>query len=37
MEKDNHEFHIGETTKTALIGIGFLVLVFLLSYLYWFA
>jgi len=37
MEKNQHGLHLGESGKTALIGIGFLVLVFLLSYLYWFA
>jgi hypothetical protein len=37
MEKNSHQSHMGETTKTALIGVGFLLLVFFLSYLYWFA
>jgi hypothetical protein len=32
----NH-WHLGETAKTALIAGGFLGLVMLLSYLYWFA
>jgi len=37
MKKNQHEFHLSESTVTALIGIGFLGLVFFLSYLYWFA
>jgi hypothetical protein len=30
-------FHIGTTTKTVLLAIGFIGLVMFLSYLYWFA
>lgn len=29
--------HLGENTKIALIAFGFLALIMLLSYLYWFA
>ena len=37
MKKMMHSFHLGETAKTALYAFGFLTLVMLLSYLYWFA
>ena len=37
MKKMLHSFHLGETAKTALFAFGFLTLVMLLSYLYWFA
>jgi hypothetical protein len=37
MKKDMNSWHLGETAKTALIAGGFLGLVMLLSYLYWFA
>jgi hypothetical protein len=37
MKKDTNSWHLGETAKTALIAGGFLGLVMLLSYLYWFA
>ena len=37
MEKKTQSFHLGENAKTALFAFGFLSLVMLLSYLYWFA
>ena len=37
MKKTLHSFHLGENAKTALFAFGFLSLVMLLSYLYWFA
>jgi hypothetical protein len=37
MKKTTHSFHLGENVKTALYALGFLSLVMLLSYLYWFA
>jgi len=37
MKKTMHGFHLGENVKTAFIAFGFLSLVMLLSYLYWFA
>ncbi len=37
MKKILHSFHLGENVKTALFAFGFLALVMLLSYLYWFA
>jgi len=37
MKKTTNSFHLGENGKTALMAIGFLGLVMLLSYLYWFA
>jgi hypothetical protein len=37
MKKTLHSFHLGENVKTALFAVGFLSLVMLLSYLYWFA
>jgi hypothetical protein len=36
MKKMIH-IHLGENAKTAFIAFGFLALVMLLSYLYWFA
>jgi hypothetical protein len=35
MKKNN--FHVGEQGKVALMAAGFLTLIMLLSYLYWFA
>lgn len=35
--KKQHQFHLGENAKVALIAFGFLSLIMLLSYLYWFA
>jgi len=32
-----HSFHLGENAKVALVAFGFLGLIMLLSYLYWFA
>ena len=37
MKMMKNSFHLGENAKTALMAIGFLSLVMLLSYLYWFA
>jgi hypothetical protein len=37
MKRTMHSFHLGENAKTALFAFGFLALVMLLSYLYWFA
>lgn len=37
MKKIFSDFHMSETTATVLIGIGFLALVYFLSYLFWFA
>jgi hypothetical protein len=37
MKKMMHSIHLGENAKTALLAGGFLALVMLLSYLYWFA
>jgi hypothetical protein len=37
MKKIFASIHVGETLKTALLAIGFIGLVFFLSYLYWFA
>jgi hypothetical protein len=37
MKRTLHTFRIGENVKTALFAFGFLALVMLLSYLYWFA
>jgi hypothetical protein len=37
MKKIMHSIHLGENAKTALFAFGFLGLVMLLSYLYWFA
>jgi hypothetical protein len=37
MKKTLQSIHLGENAKTALIAFGFLSLVMLLSYLYWFA
>jgi hypothetical protein len=37
MKKIMHSIHLGENAKTALMALGFLSLVMLLSYLYWFA
>jgi hypothetical protein len=37
MKKTLLSFHVGENVKTAFIAFGFLGLVMLLSYLYWFA
>jgi hypothetical protein len=37
MKKLMHSIHLGENVKTALFAFGFLSLVMLLSYLYWFA
>jgi hypothetical protein len=34
---NQHDHHAGENTKIALYAAGFLSLVMLLSYLYWFA
>lgn len=36
MKKAN-QFHVGESLKVALLAIGFLTFVMLISYLYWFA
>ena len=37
MKKSTHQFHLGENGKAALMAIGFLVFIMLLSYLYWYA
>ncbi len=37
MKRTMPSFHVGENAKTAFIAGGFLSLVMLLSYLYWFA
>jgi hypothetical protein len=37
MKKSTHHFHLGENGKVALMAIGFLSLIMLLSYLYWYA
>jgi hypothetical protein len=37
MKKLTTNFHLSEKTKVALMAAGFLGLVMLLSYLYWFA
>jgi hypothetical protein len=37
MKRTLHSFHVGENVKTGLFAFGFLALVMLLSYLYWFA
>jgi hypothetical protein len=37
MKKTTHHFHLGENGKVALIAIGFLSLIMILSYLYWYA
>jgi hypothetical protein len=37
MKRTLHSFHVGENLKTGLFAFGFLALVMLLSYLYWFA
>ena len=37
MKKLTTNFHLGEKGKIALLAAGFLGLVMLLSYLYWFA
>lgn len=36
MKKLTH-FHLGENGKVALLAIGFLAFIMLLSYLYWYA
>jgi hypothetical protein len=35
--KKNNSFHLGEQGKVALIAGGFLALIMILSYLYWYA
>jgi len=35
--KKSNSFHLGEGVKTALLAVGFLAFIMLLSYLYWFA
>ena len=37
MKKTTHHFHLGENGKIALLAIGFLCFIMLLSYLYWYA
>lgn len=37
MKKTTHNFHLGENGKVALLAIGFLCFIMLLSYLYWYA
>jgi hypothetical protein len=37
MKKTTHHFHLGENGKIALMAIGFLCFIMLLSYLYWYA
>jgi len=37
MKKVMQSLHLGETTKTILLALGFIGLVMFLSYLYWFA
>ncbi len=37
MKKENNHFHLNENVAIALWATGFLALVMLLSYLYWFA
>jgi len=37
MKKSTHHFHLGENGKVALLAIGFLSLIMLLTYLYWYA
>jgi hypothetical protein len=37
MKKILHSIHLGDTTKTILLAVGFIGLVMFLSYLYWFA
>lgn len=34
--KKTNSFHVGETAKIAMFAIGFVALVMLLSYLYWY-
>ena len=35
--KKSNSFHVADTIKVALMAIGFLAFVMLMSYLYWFA
>lgn len=35
--KKSNSVHVGEKGKIALMAVGFLVFIMLLSYLYWFA
>jgi hypothetical protein len=37
MKKNETHFHLGENGKVALLAIGFLCFIMLLSYLYWYA
>ncbi len=37
MKKDQTNFHLSQTASTALWAFGFLSLIMLLSYLFWFA
>jgi hypothetical protein len=37
MKKIQHSFHFGENAKIAFMAFGFLALIMLLSYLYWYA
>lgn len=37
MKKILSSFHVGDTTKTILLALGFIGLVMFISYLYWFA
>jgi len=37
MKKDNTHHHMPEVTQNALWAFGFLALIMLLSYLYWYA
>ena len=37
MKKTTHHFHLGENGKVALMAVGFLAFIMLLSYLYWYA
>lgn len=37
MKKLNSSFHVGETLEVALYAFGFLFLIMLLTYLFWYA
>jgi hypothetical protein len=37
MKKSTHHFHLSENGKVALLAIGFLSFIMLLTYLYWYA
>lgn len=35
--KKSNSFHVGETLQIALLAVGFVAIIMLLSYLYWYA